>query len=404
MPRTASRRTTTKAAKSSQEAKILKPKNQCTLSIKPTELSQNLKLLNTAIGCNQKGLDRLKIEVGDGQSIFTVAGDTIELKVKHKATKAQNLEPIQVSCKQFNDLASRLDNSTQKLELSQERVSITNRKETYALVLNTYKDVLPQNKSEFTPIASVKADKFKQALDSTLPFLNSDTKEVTSGVCLQIQRLEDESLALILTGLSNPGMGTTTTIVEEVEVEDLSETRDEELKLVLPRKAISFIATNAKDFILSIAGTSVKFDWSNTECILETIQSDEYPNLDEIKESLKDNDFSIGFNRLDLLDALKRQQVMSQEVELAIEDNNCRLSHATEKGSGAENLFCDCDRDEPISLCLHTDYLIKVILLLEEQTVQLKLNLEAEREERGSSRVVIEERNSMYCLAQLVSN
>ncbi|MEY2833431.1 MAG: hypothetical protein RLZZ574_2690 [Cyanobacteriota bacterium] len=419
MPRTASK-TTTKTTKTNQiqnkneeapptsNSASTTSSSQCTLSIKPGELSQDLKLLNTAIGCNQKGLDRLKIEVKDSQSIFSTAGDTIEIKILHKATKAQHLEPIQVSCKQFNDIAARLDNSTQKLELNSNEVSIANRKGTYNLRLNTYKDILPQNNSEFIPVATIKADRFKQALDKVLPFLNSDPKEVTSGVCFQIQRLEDEdgeeSLILTLTGLSTPGMGTTTMIIEEVETDDVSEVIEEDIKLVLPKKAISFIASNAQDLILSVADNSLRFNWSNTECTLETFQSDEYPDLEKIKASLEDNDLGVTFNRLDLLNALKRQQVMSDEVEFKIEGDNCQLSHATETGSGAENVFCNCAHDESIILWLHTDYLIKVISAIDEQTVEFKLDLEAEAERKGSSRIVINDKNTMYCLAQLVSS
>ncbi|MDJ0596000.1 MAG: hypothetical protein QNJ72_39465 [Pleurocapsa sp. MO_226.B13] len=396
MPRTNNRSTSTKT----------KAQAKCTLTIKPRVLSNNLKLLNAAISSNQKGLDRVQIEVGEGQSIFSVAGDTIGVKVHHKATKSKQFPSIQVSCRQFMNLANRLDNTSQNLELCKEQVTISNKKNTYQHKLVTYKEVLPQNKSQFTPTVVVEAAKFKQALERVVPFLNSEAKEITSGVCLQIKRSEptefdNGSIQLTMTGLSEPGMGTTTITVEPVESDDSGNTGD--IVLILPKKAIAFIASQAANFIISIAEGAVRFTWDNIECTLQTLKGEEYPDLDRVKASIDKNDISVEFNRQELLNALKRHQVMSSEITFKIESDNCQLVQATELGSGAENLFCSCDRAELITLHLHIDYLIKAISAIEGETAEFKLNLEPDEDGDIANTVAIQDENSLYCLMQLVS-
>ena len=243
MPRTNNRSTSSKT----------KAQAKCTLTIKPRVLSNDLKLLNAAISSNQKGLDRVQIEVSEGQSIFSVAGDTIGVKVHYKAPKTKQSNPVQVSCRQLMNLATRLDNTGQNLELGNELVAISNKKNTYQHQLVTYKEVLPQNRSQFTPVAVVEAAQFKQALERVVPFLNSEAKEITSGVCLQIKgstESDNGSIQLTMTGLSEPGMGTTAITVEPVESDDSSDTGD--ITLILPKKAIAFIASQAANFIISI--------------------------------------------------------------------------------------------------------------------------------------------------------
>ena len=394
MPRTNNRSTSTKT----------KAQAKCTLTIKPRVLSNDLKLLNAAISSNQKGLDRVQIEVGEGQSIFSVAGDTIGVKVHHKAPKTKQSNPVQVSCRQFMNLATRLDNTGQNLEIGNEWVTISNKKNTYQHQLVTYKEILPQNKSQFVPVAVVEAAQFKQALERVVPFLNSEVKEITSGVCLQIKRStesDSESSQLIMTGLSEPGMGTTTITVEPVESEDSSDTGD--ILLIVPKKAIAFIASQAANFIISIAENAVRFTWDNIECTLQTLKGEEYPDLDRIKASINKNDISVEFNRQELLNALKRHQVMSSEIAFKIESDNCQLVQATELGSGAENIFCSCDRAELITLHLHIDYLIRAISAIEGETAEFKLNLEPDEDGDIANTVAIQDENSLYCLMQLVS-
>ena len=394
MPRTNNRSTSTKT----------KAQAKCTLTIKPRVLSNDLKLLNAAISSNQKGLDRVQIEVGEGQSIFSVAGDTLGVKVHHKAPKTKQSNPVQVSCRQFMNLATRLDNTGQNLEIGNEWVTISNKKNTYQHQLVTYKEILPQNRSQFVPVAVVEAAQFKQALERVVPFLNSEVKEITSGVCLQIKRStesDSESSQLIMTGLSEPGMGTTTITVEPVESEDSSDTGD--ILLIVPKKAIAFIASQAANFIISIAENAVRFTWDNIECTLQTLKGEEYPDLDRIKASIDKNNISVEFNRQELLNALKRHQVMSSEIAFKIESDNCQLVQATELGSGAENIFCSCDRAELITLHLHIDYLIRAISAIEGETAEFKLNLEPDEDGDIANTVAIQDENSLYCLMQLVS-
>ena len=394
MPRTNNRSTSTKT----------KAQAKCTLTIKPRVLSNDLKLLNAAISSNQKGLDRVQIEVGEGQSIFSVAGDTLGVKVHHKAPKTKQSNPVQVSCRQFMNLATRLDNTGQNIELGNEWVTISNKKNTYQHQLVTYKEILPQNRSQFVPVAVVEAAQFKQALERVVPFLNSEVEEITSGVCLQIKRStesDSESSQLIMTGLSEPGMGTTTITVEPVESEDSSDTGD--ILLIVPKKAIAFIASQAANFIISIAENAVRFTWDNIECTLQTLKGEEYPDLDRIKASINKNDISVEFNRQELLNALKRHQVMSSEIAFKIESDNCQLVQATELGSGAENIFCSCDRAELITLHLHIDYLIRAISAIEGETAEFKLNLEPDEDGDIANTVAIQDENSLYCLMQLVS-
>ena len=302
------------------------------------------------------------------------------------------------------NLATRLDNTGQNLELGNEWVTISNKKNTYQHQLVTYKEILPQNRSQFTPVAVVEAAQFKQALERVVPFLNSEVKEITSGVCLQIKRStesDSESIQLIMTGLSEPGMGTTTITVELVESEDSSDTGD--ILLIVPKKAIAFIASQAANFIISIAENAVRFTWDNIECTLQTLKGEEYPDLDRIKASIDKNDISVEFNRQELLNALKRHQVMSSEIAFKIESDNCQLVQATELGSGAENIFCSCDRAELITLHLHIDYLIRAISAIEGETAEFKLNLEPDEDGDIANTVAIQDENSLYCLMQLVS-
>ncbi|MEN9568049.1 MAG: hypothetical protein RLZZ69_3245, partial [Cyanobacteriota bacterium] len=58
--------------------------DKCTLSIKPKILMSSLGLLYAAISSNKQGVDRLKIEVGDGKSVFSVGGD-IGVEIAYKA-------------------------------------------------------------------------------------------------------------------------------------------------------------------------------------------------------------------------------------------------------------------------------------------------------------------------------
>ncbi|MGB5593242.1 MAG: hypothetical protein WBM62_04300 [Crocosphaera sp.] len=400
-------RTTSAKSKSTSTAN----KKGCTLNIKPKILAENLNLLNAAVSSNKQGIDRLKIEVGNGQSIFSVGGD-IGVEIRHKATKTLNSKPVQVSCRQIKSLASNLDSSNQKLTLREEQVTISNQKGTYQHSLVTYFDVIPQDNSEYTPLMEVEATKFKQALDKVIPFLNSDSKEITSGVCLQIESAnsadslltEDtdrEKLQLTLVGLSEPGMGKVTITVDSVETNQLNSTED--VMVILPKKAATFIASYAQDFILSVADKSVRFEWANVRCNVQTLKG-KYPDLDRIEQSVAGNDVEIEFNKNDLASALKRHQVVSSEIEFKVEEENCQLSQSTETGSGAENIYCSNDSTETIKLNLLIDYVIKVLTSVESQTVMFKLNLEPD-EDKGepSNNVLIKDKDATYCLSQLIA-
>ena len=159
-----------RATKNSPKSSAAKSKkNECTLTVKPKVLLSNLMLLNAAVTSNQQGLDRLSIEVGNSQSIFSVGGD-IGVRITHKANKTSSSPTVQVSCRQLKNYAGALDNSNHKLHLSPEQVTISNQQQTYQHSLITYKDVIPEHNADFTAVAEVKASEFKQALESGCSF------------------------------------------------------------------------------------------------------------------------------------------------------------------------------------------------------------------------------------------
>ncbi|MBE9045551.1 hypothetical protein IQ255_14260 [Pleurocapsales cyanobacterium LEGE 10410] len=381
-------------------------KNGCTLTVKPKVLLSNLMLLNAAVTSNQQGLDRLNIEVGNSQSIFSVGGD-IGVRITHKANKTSNSPTVQVSCRQLKNYAGALDNSNHKLHLSPEQVTISNQQQTYQHSLITYKDVIPEHNADFTAVARVKASEFKQALDRVAPFTDSDIKNIVSGICLQLRSVsaeseEDSALELTVTGISEPGMGHITLKVDSVETDDMSAIDD--LVLVLPKRAATFIANNADDFTLSIAEKSVRFGWGNVECTVQTLKG-KFPDLEKIKASVSENDTSVEFNRSELQAALKRHQVASSEIEFRIEGEECTLIQSTEAGSGAENIYCsNDDAKEPIKLSLPIDYLVKVVASVKSEVVGLQLNLVPEEgEDVACNNILVEDDDALYCLTQLVS-
>ena len=397
-------KTTSTGAKSTAKAKS----NGCTLTIKPKVLIENLNLLNAAVSSNKQGLDRLKIEVGEAKSLFSIGGD-IGVEIRHKANKTLSSAPIQVSCRQLKNLASNLDVTNQKLTLEEEEVTISNQKGTYQHSLITYKDIIPQDTSQYSPVAKVKAQEFKQALEKVVPFLNSDSKEITSGVCLQIrlvspdeaENMDTDEVSLTLTGISEPGMGTVTIAADSVETDEIDV--DENITIILPKKAATFIASYGDDFILSVADKSVRFDWANVQCSIQTLKG-KYPDINKVKESIEGNDVEIEFNKRDLYNALKRHQVLSSEVEFKIEGSTCQLVQSTEAGSGAENIYCSNDSTETIQLNLYIDYLIKIVASIKSETVIFRLDLEPdEGEDRPTNNVLVRDDNTMYCLSQLLA-
>ena len=402
-------KTTSTGAKSTKVKSTAKAKtNSCTLTIKPKVLIENLNLLNAALGSNKQGLDRLKIEVGEAQSLFSIGGD-IGVEIRHKANKTLSSAPIQVSCRQLKNLASNLDGTNQKLTLEEEEVTISNQKGTYQHSLITYKDIIPQDTSQYSPVAKVKAQEFKQALEKVVPFLNSDSKEITSGVCLQIrlvspdeaENMDTDEVSLTLTGISEPGMGTVTIAVDSVETNEIDASED--ITVILPKKAATFIASYGDDFILSVADKSVRFEWGNVQCSIQTLKG-KYPDINKVKESIEGNDVEIEFNKRDLFNALKRHQVMSSEVEFKIEGSTCQLVQSTEVGSGAENIYCSNDSTETIELNLYIDYLIKIVASIKSETVIFRLDLEPdEGEDRPTNNVLVRDDNTMYCLSQLLA-
>ena len=382
-------------------------KNECTLTVKPKVLLSNLTLLlNAAVTSNQQGLDRLSIEVGNSQSIFSVGGD-IGVRITHKANKTSSSPPVQVSCRQLKNYAGALDNSNHKLHLSPEQVTISNQQQTYQHSLITYKDVIPEHNADFIAVAEVKASEFKQALDRVAPFTDSDIKNIVSGICLQLRSVsaeseDDSALELTVTGISEPGMGHITLKVDSVETDDMSAIDD--LVLVLPKRAATFIANNADDFTLSIAEKSVRFSWGNVECTVQTLKG-KFPDLEKIKASVSGNDTSVEFNRSELQAALKRHQVASSEIEFRIEGEECTLIQSTEAGSGAENIYCsNDDAKELIKLSLPIDYLVKVVASVKSEVVGLQLNLVPEDgEDVAYNNILVEDDDALYCLTQLVS-
>ena len=398
-----------KAAKTPAKSASRSKKNGCTLTVKPKVLLSNLTLLNAAVTSNQQGLDRLCIEVSNGQSIFSVGGD-IGVRITHKANKTSTSPTVQVSCRQLKNYAATLDNSNHKLHLSPEQVAIANQKETYQHSLITYKDTIPEHNADFTAVAQVKASEFKQALDRVTPFADSDIKSIISGICLQLQAgtnestEESESLELTLTGLSEPGMGHITLQVDSVENDDMGAV--DNLVLVLPKRAATFIANNAEDFTLSISEKSVRFSWGNVECTVQTLKG-KFPDLEKIKASVARNDTSVEFNRNELQAALKRHQVASSEIEFKIDAEECTLTQFTEAGSGAENIYCSNDNDdaeEPIRLSLPIDYLVKVVASVKSETIGLQLNLVPEEgEDVACNNILVEDDDAVYCLTQLVA-
>lgn len=402
-------KTTSTGAKSTKVKTTAKAKtNGCTLTIKPKVLIENLNLLNAALGSNKQGLDRLKIEVGEAQSLFSIGGD-IGVEIRHKANKTLSSSPIQVSCRQLKNLASNLDGTNQKLTLEEEEVTISNQKGTYQHSLITYKDIIPQDTSQYSPVAKVKAQEFKQALEKVIPFLNSDSKEITSGVCLQIslvsldeaENMDTDEISLTLTGISEPGLGTVTIAVDSVETNKIGV--GEDITVILPKKAATFIASYGDDFILSVADKSVRFDWANVQCSIQTLKG-KYPDINKVKESIEGNNVEIEFNKRDLFNALKRHQVMSSEVEFKIEGSTCQLVQSTEVGSGAENIYCSNDSTETIQLNLYIDYLIKIVASIKSETVIFRLDLEPdEGEDRPTNNVLVRDDNTMYCLSQLLA-
>ena len=381
-------------------------KNECTLTVKPKVLLSNLMLLNAAVTSNQQGLDRLSIEVGNSQSIFSVGGD-IGVRITHKANKTSSSPPVQVSCRQLKNYAGALDNSNHKLHLSPEQVTISNQQQTYQHSLITYKDVIPEHNADFTAVAEVKASEFKQALDRVAPFTDSDIKNIVSGICLQLKSVsaeseDDSALELTVTGISEPGMGHITLKIDSVETDDMSAIDD--LVLVLPKRAATFIANNADDFTLSIAEKSVRFSWGNVGCTVQTLKG-KFPDLEKIKASVSGNDTSVEFNRSELQAALKRHQVASSEIEFRIEGEECTLIQSTEAGSGAENIYCsNDDAKEPIRLSLPIDYLVKVDASVKSEVVGLQLNLVPEEgEDVACNNILVEDDDALYCLTQLVA-
>ena len=396
-----------RATKNSPKSSAAKSKkNECTLTVKPKVLLSNLMLLNAAVTSNQQGLDRLSIEVGNSQSIFSVGGD-IGVRITHKANKTSSSLPVQVSCRQLKNYAGALDNSNHKLQLSPEQVTISNQQQTYQHSLTTYKDVIPEHNADFTAVAEVKASEFKQALDRVAPFTDSDIKNIVSGICLQLKSVsaeseDDSALELTVTGISEPGMGHITLKVDSVETDDMSAIDD--LVLVLPKRAATFIANNADDFTLSIAEKSVRFSWENVECTVQTLKG-KFPDLEKIKASVSGNDTSVEFNRSELQAALKRHQVASSEIEFRIEGEECTLIQSTEAGSGAENIYCsNDDAKELIRLSLPIDYLVKVVASVKSEVVGLQLNLVPEEgEDTACNNILVEDDDALYCLTQLVS-
>ncbi|WP_036488887.1 hypothetical protein [Myxosarcina sp. GI1] len=390
----------------SKSSTVKSKKNGCTLTVKPKVLLSNLTLLNAAVTSNQQGLDRLSIEVGDSKSVFSVGGD-IGVRITHKANKTSNFPPIQVSCRQLKSYAGALDSSNHKLHLSPEQVTISNQKQTYQHTLITYKDVIPEHNADFTPVAEVKASEFKQALDRVAPFTDSDLKNIVSGICLQLKPVtaeseDSDSLELTVTGISEPGMGHIKLRVDSVETDDMAAI--DNLILVLPRRAATFIANNAEDFTLSVSEKSVRFSWGNVECTVQTLKG-KFPDLEKIKATVARNDTSVEFNRNELQAALKRHQVASSEIEFRIDGEECTLIQSTEAGSGAENIYCsNDDAKEPIRLSLPIDYLVKVVASVRSETIALQLDLVPEEgEDIACNNISIEDDDALYCLTQLVA-
>ncbi|MGL6338437.1 MAG: hypothetical protein ACRC80_04770, partial [Waterburya sp.] len=215
--------------------------------------------------------------------------------------------------------------------------------------------------------------------------------------------VDSDTLGLTLTGITVPSMMSTVTIgVDSVDTNSLSSLF--ETTIVLPKKADSFIAGQVEDFTLLISEKSVRFEWLNVKCSIQTLKGT-YQNVDEILEGVAGNNVEVEFNRNDLFNALKRHQVTASEVEFSIEEEICRLSQSNEAGSGAENIYCRNDSDESITLNLLIDNLVKVLNSISSETVVFKLDLEPDQgESEPSNNILIQDGDATYCLAQLIAS
>jgi DNA polymerase III sliding clamp (beta) subunit (PCNA family) len=391
--------------KTRSTSKIKNSKAECTLSIKPDILKQNLSLLTAGVNANNEVLDRLAINVGDSQCIFRVGIDVI-VKIVHKARKGLKSEPVQVSCKQIKSFAETLDKSSQKIKLTSDLVTINNQRSSYSQSLITYKDNLPEDDVSYTPIATVDSTELKKGLQKILPFVDRDSKQIISGVCLEIKSSESKtegsnSLELRITSRSSDCVSTTSIAVQTIESDDINPL--ETASMVITKKLASFLIGYAdSEVTLSIGDNSVRFEWDNVDCCARTLKGN-YPDVDVTLKQFENNDTEIKFNPEDLHNALKRQQVNSAEIEFKVEDESCDLIHATQTGSGVERIFCSNESGEKIKLDLSIDHLIKIVSSIESETVSLKLNLEPEEgEDRPSNPILIKDRNTIYCLPQLI--
>ncbi|MEL6439148.1 MAG: hypothetical protein AAFQ80_07860 [Cyanobacteria bacterium J06621_8] len=383
---------------------------ECELTVKPSVLEENLKLLYAAV--NIGSLDRLNIEVGNSKSIFYVGGDVC-IKISHKAAKSLRHPLVQVSCKQLRDYALKLDKSPHKLRLAAEEITLSNQKQSYQYSLCSYQDVIPQNEAEFTPCAKVNIKEFQAALKIVADFTDTDAKNVTSGVHFQIKpqldpdaETNDHSLIVTLTGVSNSALAQTVMSATAIDSDSIG--AFEPVEFVLSKKVLSLIASYAKDFVIAIDDEtrSVQFSWGSTSqvvCSTQTLKGS-YPNLDEVKSQMEHNDVEIELNTQELISALKRHQVSSKEVNLIIEETQCTVSQNNDVGSGSENLFCHNPTENKIELWLFVDYFLKVLDLIKEKTVKLKLCLETDQgdDDAASNHVLIQEQSNFFCLAQLV--
>ncbi|HEY9768712.1 MAG TPA: hypothetical protein V6C71_09470 [Coleofasciculaceae cyanobacterium] len=110
--------------------------------------------------------------------------------------------------------------------------------------------------------------------------MQNDFKTIFSGVCLQLKSValsidedvDSDTLGLTLTGITVPSMMSTVTInVDSVDTNSLSSLED--TTIVLPKKAASFIASQAEDFTWLISEKSVNFQVSFVKPLIYLIMN-----------------------------------------------------------------------------------------------------------------------------------
>ena len=388
--RTKAKTDTKTTTKTSRRRKKSSASSECTITAAPKGLLANLNLLSSAISSNVEAKDRLTIEIVKGQGRF-IAGRDLRLVIPFSASSIIDGK-VSIGCRQLKSLTATLDPKSHSLTLLEDKLVITNSKQTYRTELPVYDEELAPIQTEYTEIAKIDGKKFSSILSAIFSFADSDNKKITSGILLELN-LEQQP-QLLLTGASEAAIARGSLNVVEVESNDNLNLDELKLRVVVPKKALQFVASNASsssNLVLSVSedNSLVRFVWGKSvECTVATLKGD-YPNIDPILEAAEDNDLSLKFNRDELLAAVKRSQVMSADLTFKIEGDVCQLSHANSTSSSAENIYCAWDdSSSPLKLDFNTDILRKTIEAQGQEVVELAIDSEADPQ--SPSRVLLD--------------